>query len=261
MIDSHCHLDHRKFESDREAAIERAQAAGVEIMLTIGTGDGPPDDLEAGIALADKYPFIWTTVGIHPHEADKCDDASLARIEELLKHPKVLALGEIGLDYHYNFSPPDRQKAVFRDQMAIAARAGKPIIIHTREAWGDTLNMLRAEWKGTGIMHCFSGGAPEAQACLNLGFYLSFAGVITYSKSEGLQEAARIAPLDRILVETDAPYLAPVPHRGKRNEPAFVVSTAARVAELKGITTAEIDQATTENFWRLLRLSLSLAHK
>mgnify|MGYP001212994108 CR=1 FL=1 len=253
MIDSHCHLDSRKFEADREAVIERALAAGVTQMLTIGTGDGPPD-LEAGIRLAEKYPFLYTTVGVHPHEADRVTDETLADLERLLAHPKVVAFGEIGLDYHYNFSPPETQRAVFRDQLAIARKANKPIVIHTREAWADTAAMLREHWPADGpggIMHCFSGGPQEARESLDMGFYISFAGVVTFPKALDLQQAAREVPLDRILIETDAPYLAPVPFRGKRNEPAFVAHTAAKVAELQGISTEELIAATTVNFRRL----------
>jgi TatD DNase family protein len=254
MIDSHCHLDSRKFDADREAVIERALAAGVEQMLTIGTGDGPPD-LEGGFRLADQYPFLYTTVGVHPHEADKVTDATLADLERLLAHPKVVAFGEIGLDYHYNFSSPDTQRKVFRDQLAIARSANKPVIIHTREAWADTAALLREHWplKGSpgGIMHCFSGGPHEARESLEMGFYISFAGVVTFPKALDLQQAAREVPLDRLLIETDAPYLAPVPFRGKRNEPAFVAHTAAKVAELRGISKDDLIAATTANFHRL----------
>jgi TatD DNase family protein len=254
LIDSHCHLDSPEFDNDREAVIERALEAGVEHMVAIGTGSGPPD-LEAGVRLADKYPAFYATVGVHPHDAAKAAPADLERLAGLLKHRKVVALGEIGLDYHYDFSPRDVQKSIFIEQMAIAAAARKPIVIHTREAWDDTLALIEQYWKPygmPGIMHCFSGGPGEAQRALDLGFYLSFGGIVTFPKAIDVQAAAKQAPRDRILVETDAPYLAPVPKRGKRNEPALVVHTAHRLAELRGEPYENLCQATSENFHRLL---------
>ncbi len=255
LIDSHCHLDDRQFDQDREQVIERALHAGVECMLAIGSGDGPPD-LEAAIRLAERYPAVWATVGVHPHDAAKANGRTWERMRELLTHPKVLALGEIGLDYHYNFSPPDVQREVFRRQLELAREAGKPVIIHTREAWADTLAILRQYWAESSppcVMHCFSGGPEQARECLELGFVLSFAGVVTFPKALRVQEAARAAPSDRLLVETDAPYLAPVPHRGRRNEPAYVAHTAARVAELRGEPLEELAEAITANFRRIFR--------
>jgi TatD DNase family protein len=225
LVDSHCHLDNEQFNADRDDVIARAADAGVETMVAIGTGEGPPD-LEAGVRLADKYAPMLATVGVHPHDAAKADDGIYARLAELLRHPKVIAVGEIGLDYHYDFSPRDVQKTVFIEQMRVAHAASKPIVIHTREAWDDTLALLEEHWAPTGlpgIMHCFSGGPDLARRCLQMGFYLSFGGIVTFPKAIEIQEAAQIAPANRILVETDAPYLAPVPKRGKRNEPAFVV--------------------------------------
>ena len=254
MIDSHCHLDNPQFDPDREAVIDRALAAGVERMVVIGTGDGPPD-LEAGIRLADRHQPIYATVGVHPHDASKAVPETYARLKELLQHPKVVALGEIGLDYHYDHSPREVQREAFLEQMRIAADARKPIVIHTREAWEDTLALLEQYWKPAGlggIMHCFSGGPDQAVRCLDLGFHLSFGGIVTFPKSADIQEAARRAPADRLLIETDAPYLAPVPHRGKRNEPAFVAETARKLAQLRGVTPEEIAQTTTDNFLKLL---------
>jgi TatD DNase family protein len=250
MIDSHCHLDSDQFNADRDAVIERALAAGVDTMVAIGTGDGPPD-LEAGIRLADQNPCFYATVGVHPHDASKATPETFARLRELLSHPRVVAIGEIGLDYHYDFSPREIQRDVFIAQMQIAIEADKPIVIHTREAWQDTIELIRDHGIRAGIMHCFSEGPDEARQALDLGFYLSFGGILTFPKAANVQEAARIAPADRILVETDAPYLAPVPKRGKRNEPAFVVETARKLAELRGVTLAEIEAVTTENFRRL----------
>ena len=186
LADSHCHLDDKQFDPDRSAVIERALAAGVELMLAVGTGNGPPD-LESGIRLAETYPFMYATVGVHPHDAAKVKDDTLARVRELAAHPKVAGIGEIGLDYHYDFSPRDVQRAVFEQQLAIAREAGKPVFIHTREAWDDTFRLLGGGLPG--IMHCFSGGADEARACIALGFHISFAGIVTYPKAENVREA------------------------------------------------------------------------
>lgn len=250
LVDSHCHLDDEQFDSDREEAIARARAVGVEIMMAIGTGNGPPD-LEAAVRLAERYPFIYATVGVHPHDAAKASEHTFAALSKLAEHPKVLAIGEIGLDYHYDFSPRPVQAAVFAGQLAIAGAVGKPVVIHTREAWDDTLSMLRAGWNGGGIMHCFTGDAHQAREALDLGFYLAFGGVLTFPRAESVREAARITPSDRVLLETDCPYLAPVPKRGKRNEPAFMVETARRLAEVRGCSLEEIAELTTTNFERL----------
>lgn len=254
LIDSHCHLDSPEFDADRNEVVARALEAGVEHMVAIGTGSGPPD-LEAGIRLAARYPQFYATVGIHPHDAAKASKPDIDRLAELLAHPKVVALGEIGLDYHYDFSPRETQTSVFIQQMEIAAAAKKPIVIHTREAWDDTAALLEHYWKPHGIggiMHCFSGGPAEARRALDLGFYLSFGGILTFPKALDVQAAAKEAPGDRILVETDAPYLAPVPKRGKRNEPALVVHTARKLAELRGQSLEDVSGVTTENFRRLL---------
>jgi TatD DNase family protein len=254
FVDSHCHLDHEQFDADREAVVERALAAGVEQIVAIGTGDGPPD-LEAGIRLADRYPAFYATAGVHPHDAAKAAEETYVRLAALLAHPKVVAVGEIGLDYHYDFSPREIQRAVFVEQMRIARDARKPIVIHTREAWDDTLALLQQHWAPSGIggiMHCFSGGPRKAEQALALGFYLSFGGIVTFPKAVEVQQAARLAPGDRILIETDAPYLAPVPRRGKRNEPAFLVETARKLAEVRGETVEQIASSTSENFRRLI---------
>ncbi|HLY18321.1 MAG TPA: TatD family hydrolase [Bryobacteraceae bacterium] len=251
LTDSHCHLDDRQFDADRQQVIERAMAAGVQRMMAIGTGNGPPD-LEAGLRLARQYPFMYATVGVHPHDASKATPETFAAMQALVADDRVLAVGEIGLDYHYDFSPRDVQAAVFVEQLKLAGKAGKPIVIHTREAWDDTLRLLREHWTGGGIMHCFSGGPAEARQALDRGFHLAFGGVITFPKADTLREAARLAPEDRLLVETDAPYLAPVPKRGKRNEPAFMVETVGRLAELRGVTPDHIAEVTTRNFERLM---------
>ncbi len=252
LADSHCHLDHRKFAEDRGAVIERARAAGVERMLAIGTGEGP-DDLEAGLRLATEYPFILATTGVHPHDASKTNSGTFDRLRELAAHPKIVAIGEIGLDYHYDFSPRETQMEVFRRQLEVAAEAKLPIVIHTREAWADTLAGLRESWQGGGVFHCFTGNADEARAALDLGFYLSYGGVVTFPRSEENREAAKLTPADRMLIETDAPYLAPLPHRGKRNEPAFVAETARFLAALRGVPPEALAEATTTNFERFVR--------
>ena len=252
LIDSHCHLDSEQFDGDREAVIERALAAGVERMLTIGSGDGPPD-LEAAIRLADRYPMLYASIGVHPHDAAKAAPETFRTLVELAAHPKVVAIGEIGLDYHYDHSPRGVQRDVFAEQMRIAGDARKPIVIHTREAWPDTVALIRKHWNPAygGVIHCFTEGPAEAREAIDLGFYVSFAGIVTFPKAAGIQEAARMVPAGRLLVETDAPYLAPVPMRGKRNEPAFIVRTVSRAAELRGVAPEEIAAITIANFERL----------
>ena len=253
LVDSHCHLDDSQFDADREAVIDRALAAGVEKLLAIGTGNGPPD-LEAAIRLAENHGAIYATVGVHPHDARKATAETWRRLGELFSHPKVLAVGEIGLDYHYDNSPRQRQREVFVEQMRMALDARMPIVIHTREAWDDTFELLRRHWKPAGlggIMHCFSGGLEEAEQALAMGIYLSFGGIVTYPKALRVQEAARRVPLDRLLLETDSPYLAPASKRGKRNEPAFVVETARKLAELRGEPVEQLAAAAAGNFTRL----------
>ena len=253
MIDSHCHLDDKRFDVDRDAIIDRALAAGVTKMVSIGTGDGPPD-MEVAVRVAERYDCVLATVGIHPHDAAKATPDIYPRLAELLTHPKVIGLGEIGLDYHYDHSPREVQKAVFREQIEVAKSARRPIIIHTREAWEDTLAILDEHWVPAGlrgIMHCFSGGVHEAEICVRMGFYISFAGVLTFPKAVDLHEAAKVVPANRLLIETDAPYLAPVPHRGKRNEPSFVGYTAARLADLRGEALPGLVSQTTLNWHQL----------
>jgi TatD DNase family protein len=250
LVDSHCHLDDHQFDSDREETIARAQAAGVNTMLAIGTGDGPPD-LEAATRLAERYNFMYATVGVHPHDASKADEETFRRLADLARHPKVRAVGEIGLDYHYDFSPREVQRSVFERQLALAAEANLPLVIHTREAWEDTLQILRSDWRGEGIMHCFTGNEAQAWQALDLGFHLAFGGVLTFPKAEDVRQAARITPADRLLLETDCPYLAPVPMRGKRNEPAYLAETARRLADVRGCPLEEIAAQTSANFERL----------
>jgi TatD DNase family protein len=250
LVDSHCHLDNRKFAEDADAVIARALDAGVERMLAIGTGDGPPD-IDAGIRLAERYPFMLATVGVHPHDASKADEETYEALRVRCGHEKVVAFGEIGLDYHYDFAPRETQRTVFIRQLQIAREAGLPVVIHTREAWADTVAILQDHPPGPGIFHCFTGGPAEADDAVALGFHVSFCGVLTFPKADALREAARQVPEDRILVETDAPYLAPVPHRGKRNEPAFVIETVTCLAAVREESPDRMAAMTTANFDRL----------
>lgn len=221
-------------------------------MLTIGSGDGPPD-VEVAIRLADRYPMLYATIGVHPHDASKATADTYRQFAELAAHPKVVAVGEIGLDYHYDHSPREVQRDVFAEQMRIASGARKPMIIHSREAWSDTMALIRQHWNPAfgGVIHCFTEGPAEAREAVDLGFHISFAGIVTFPKAAGVQEAARLVPAARLLVETDSPFLAPVPMRGKRNEPAFVVQTARKLAELRGTSAEEIAEITVANFERL----------
>lgn len=251
LADSHCHLDDRQFAGDLEAVMERARLAGVERMLAIGTGEGPPD-LEAGLRLAVRFPNVYASVGVHPHDASKAVPGTWDRLRELAAHPRTAAIGEVGLDYHYNYSPPEVQRGVFIVQLRLAGEAGKPVIIHTREAWDDTLELIRRHWRGPGgIFHCFTEGPEQARQALDLGFHLAFGGMLTFPKAERVRAAARLVPAERLLLETDAPYLAPVPHRGRRNEPSLIVETARKLAEIRSESLEELAAATSANFERL----------
>jgi TatD DNase family protein len=251
LVDSHCHLDFADFGAERDAVIARARRAGVGAMLTICT---KVTEFNEVLALAETHDDIWCSVGIHPHEAASEPATDAAILGEMARHRKVIGIGECGLDFHYDHSPRDRQAEVFRAH-AVAARAtGLPLIVHTRNADEATATILADESRvGSlrGVIHCFSSGPQLAEKALELGFYLSFSGIVTFKKAEELRGIARTVPLDRMLVETDAPYLAPMPHRGKRNEPAFVVHTAALLAELRGLRPDEFARLTTDNFFRL----------
>lgn len=250
LVDSHCHLDGAKYEADRDAVLNRAFEAGVTCLLAIGTGDGPPE-LDCAIRLAEKYSQIVATVGVHPHEAAKVVPQTFDDLRALGRHQKVVAFGEIGLDYHYDFSPREVQRDVFIEQLRIARDLELPITIHTREAWQDTIAVLKEHWSGPGVMHCFTGTPEQAQQALNMGFHLAYGGVLTFRTAEDVRASARITPDDRLLVETDAPYLSPIPWRGKRNEPSFMVETVKRLAEVRGTTPEHIAAITTANFERL----------
>jgi len=267
LIDSHCHLDFYTEPGELQAVIDRASAAGVERLVAIGIGDGP-GTMHRALEIATEHPNIYASAGIHPQEAYQATPENLAKLSALIDQAKCIALGEIGLDY-YHVENPDipTQQAAFIAQMQIAAAARKPILIHCRtselatpaaksrygeaDAERDLLTLIAEHWHPhaiPGVMHCFSGDLDHARRSLDLGFYLSFAGNLTYPKAQGIREAAAFAPADRILVETDAPFLAPIPHRGQRNEPALVVHTAAFLAELRGISPEALAELTTANF-------------
>jgi TatD DNase family protein len=263
FIDSHAHLDGKQFDSDRDEVIARAVEAGVQTIVAIGNGDGPPT-LDAGIRLAEKYPFMYATVGIHPHEARLASDAAFTEMERLARHPKVIAWGEIGLDYYYDHSPRETQRRVFVRQMELAAAAKLPIVIHCRpsegseDAWEDCLGLIEQQWaaKGLGgILHCFTGNWAQAKRALDVEFMISFAGNVTFPKAQQIRDAALQVPLERMLIETDSPYLAPVPHRRQRNEPAFVKETARKLGELRGLSMAEVGERTARNFYKFFKLA------
>ena len=261
-VDSHAHLDGKQFQTDRELVLERARAAGVETIVTIGNGDSPTT-LEGGIRLAEKYDGMYATIGVHPHEASLADNALFDCMAQLAKRSKVIAWGEIGLDYFYDHSPRDVQQRVFVSQMELARTAKLPIVIHCRpsgsgeDAWEDCLCLIDEHWARSalgGILHCFTGAWKHARRALDLGFMISFAGNVTFPKAQQIRDVARQVPLDRMLIETDAPYLAPVPYRGKRNEPAFVTETARQIGELRGLSSIQVGSETSRNFYRLFSL-------
>jgi TatD DNase family protein len=252
--DSHAHLTLEHFDPDRDDVIARAREAEVARIVTVSSFIG---DAEACAALAARYDFIHFTAGVHPHEAKSFTPEIAADIRRAATRPKAVAIGEIGLDYHYDLSPREAQRRVFREQIALARDLNLPIVIHTREAWDDTFLILREEKAGDvgGVFHCFSGGSVEAQTCLDLGFLLSFAGPVTFKNARDLAEAAAYAPTDRLLCETDSPYLTPHPYRGKRNEPAHVRLVVEKIAALKGLAIEAVGEATTRNLERVFRIS------
>lgn len=267
LVDSHCHIDGEAFDADRDEVVQRARDAGVVAMLNVGTGDPHSDDFRKAVAVAELYGNVYSSVGVHPHDAKLYDDKAEAHLTDLVRSSnKVIAWGEIGLDYYYDHSPRDVQREVFRRQIRVAKTLNLPILIHSRDADDDTVEVLREECGPTnsdkgvrvpGIMHCF-GGTPEmVMALLPLGFLISFAGNVTFKKAENLREAARIVPLDKLLIETDCPFLTPIPFRGKRNEPAYVEHTARFLAEFYGITLEALADQTTRNFLDFFKLDLS----
>ena len=250
LIDSHAHIDFPQFAEDRDAMLQRAREAGVNTLLAIGTGPGP-EKLDAALPYAEKYEWIYTSIGIHPHEAKDAKTQHFHELARLAQHPKVIAWGEIGLDYFYDHTPRDLQANVFRGQMELAHAAKLPVIIHCRDAWDDCLDMLDRHWKPTGlggILHCFSGTLGHARRGLDLGFLISFAGNSTYPKAQNIRDVAKELPLENILIETDAPFLAPQPYRGKRNEPAYVAEVAKTLANVRNLPPEEIAATTASNF-------------
>jgi TatD DNase family protein len=272
LIDSHAHLDSERYGGELLEVLTRAKAAGVGAVLSIGIGDGPAE-MQQALAICREFngraqsgtalPKLYASAGIYPHNAHEADDAALAKLDRLLAEPEVIACGEIGLDYYHEGSAHPVQKQVFIRQMEIAAARKRPIIIHTRgkegddSCWEDTLQLLAQHWAPTGlggILHCFSGDLSHAERAMEMSFLISFAGNLTYPKAQPLRDVAALIPMDRLLVETDAPFLAPLPNRGQRNEPAFVAHTAAALAELKGVSAEEMASVTTKNFERLFGL-------
>jgi TatD DNase family protein len=248
FVDSHCHLDFADFAAEREAIISRARTAGVDTMLTISTR---LDEFDAVRQIAEAHDDIWCSVGVHPHEAKDHPALASQQLAALAAHPRVVGIGETGLDFHYDLSPRDIQETVFRAHIAASHETGLPLIIHAREADCEVAQILNEARPPPGVMHCFSSGRALADAALALGFYISISGIVTFRNADELRAVVRDLPLDRLLIETDAPYLAPVPYRGKRNEPAFVTATAATVAELKGLELQHLAEMTSANFFRL----------
>ncbi len=254
LIDSHAHLDDLRYDTDRDDVLQRAEAAGIESIVTIGCDLATS---QAAVALAQAYPNVFATIGVHPHEAKEIREDWYASFRSLARHPKVVAYGEIGLDYHYDHSPREIQRQRFRQQIHLARELALPLIIHTREAQEDTVMILREEGAVDvgGVFHCFSGDAWLAKDALDLGFYLSFSGVLTFKNATMLRDIAKTVPLDRLMVETDCPYLAPVPYRGKRNEPAYVQYVAETLAKIRGNGSVEsIARATVDNTKRVFRI-------
>jgi TatD DNase family protein len=255
IVDSHAHLDMSGFDPDRDEVIRRAVDAGVELIVAIATGTPQGKSVEATLAIAERQDFIWAAVGVSPHDARFADEAYLRILEKHAEHPKVVLWGEIGLDYHYDLSPREVQRHVFRRQLGSALRCGLPVSIHCRDAWGDLIEILREEYpagNGRVVLHSFTGTQEQALEAAALGYMISFSGIVTFRNADSLRAAARALPLEQIMVETDCPYLAPVPHRGKRNEPAFVVATAQALAQLRGMEYEVFARQTSENARRFL---------
>ena len=253
FIDSHAHIDGDDFDTDRKEVIERAHAIGVSTILNVGTGDPHSGALERAVELGKAHESIYTAIGTHPHDARHYDDAAEAKIKNLTNNDHVIAWGEIGLDFHYDNSPRDAQLDVFERQLLAARECNLPVVIHTREAEAETIDILQST-ECRGVFHCFSGSMELAQKAIEIGFMVSFSGIVTFKKAEELREVAKQIPLDRLLIETDCPYLTPIPYRGKRNEPAYVVEVARCLAALHGVALEEMGRITTENFNRFFEI-------
>jgi TatD DNase family protein len=262
FIDSHCHIDGEAFDGDRDEVVENAKRAGVKAMLVVGTGNPHDGEVAKAVETAERYENVFASVGVHPHDAKLYDDKAEATLVSLVKSSKkIIAWGEIGLDFYYDHSPRDIQREVFKRQIRTAKSLNLPIIIHSRDADDETVEILRAECDYPdfkGIMHCFGGTAEMAQALMDIGFLISFAGNVTFKKAENLRDAARVVPLEKLLIETDCPFLTPIPFRGKRNEPAYVVETAKFLADFYGVDVATLANQTTRNFLDLFNLSLKV---
>lgn len=253
LVDSHCHLDYNDFEDDFEEILQRAKDNGVTAILNAGNNIG---ELDKQLAISEKYPFIYTAVGVHPHNATEYEGIKADDFIVQTEHKKVVAIGECGLDYFYDYAPKDVQINIFREQIIAAQETGLPLIIHTRDADDDTISILKEMYKQkpfTGEIHCFTSSKKLADFALSIGFYISASGILTFNKAQEIREIFSKIPLDRLLVETDAPFLAPIPQRGRRNEPAFVKYTAERLAQIKDISFDELAQITSDNFYRLFR--------
>lgn len=255
LIDSHAHIQGKEYAGEAAAVIERARAAGVERIIAVG-GAGDMSSNSDAVALAHSFENIYATVGMHPHDAKGVGPDEVEKLKALSREPKVVAIGETGLDYYYNHSPRDVQRRVFAQFIQMARETGLPIVVHERDAAADGAELLRSEGEGRlrGVIHCFTGNYQAARAYLDLGFYISFTGIITFKNAETLRDVVRRVPLERMLVETDSPYLTPVPHRGKRNEPAYVRLVAESVASIKGVTLEEVARITTDNGRQLFRI-------
>jgi TatD DNase family protein len=256
MIDSHCHLDFGEYANDRGEVLNRARGAGVTAFVCIGSGKDTVSAREA-VALAGAEPDVWASVGVHPHDVARMSEADWTELEGLARAPRVVGIGETGLDYYYDHSPREAQLAAYERFVGLARAARRPVISHVRDAHDDAARILRDAGAADvgGVIHCFTGGVAEARRYLDLGHHLSFSGILTFKNAQPIREAAAFAPLERILVETDAPFLAPIPHRGKRNEPAFIVETLRVLAEVRGAAVADLDAATAENTRRLFGLA------
>jgi TatD DNase family protein len=262
IVDSHAHLEGAPFDDDRDAMLERARAAGVEALLAIGSGTSPAERVDAAIPFAEQHDWIYATIGIHPHDANVATDDHFAQLDTLTRNPRVIAWGEMGLDYHYENSPHDVQARVFRRQLEQARVAKRPVVIHCRDAWDDCLAILESDWKSSGlggIFHCFTGTLEEARRGIEMNFMVSFAGNITYPKAQNLRDVARELPLDRLLTETDSPFLSPQGRRGKRNEPSYVVEVAQALANVRNLHRDEVAAFTAANFKRFFRLGDGMA--
>jgi len=257
FIDSHAHIDGTEFDADREDVIERAHAAGISLILNVGTGDPHSGAFERAVELGKAHDNIYTAIGTHPHDARLYDDAAEEKIKNLINNEHVIAWGEIGLDFHYDNSPRDVQIEVFKRQLRAARDCDLPVVIHTREAEAETIDILQGEYEGAqrrGVFHCFSGSRELAQRAIEIGFMISFSGIVTFKKADELRAVAKQVPLDRLVIETDCPYLTPIPYRGKRNEPAYVVEVARCLASLHDMNIEDMARITSENFNRFFGL-------